>query len=137
MRSFLRAIIFASSLDRMDQRSLFGFFVCCCRTSLVLVLGAKCASSARFPGPYHLGFGQLLLQSTMWLFVSRGQSARLLRLMLIISPISVGSYMIGLPFGIRWVALSLSLVLLAILPWILNSAFVGRVTLRRLGRALL
>ena len=74
----------------------------------------------------------------LWLFVSRGQSARLLNLLLIISPIIVCSFAIGLPFGIKWVALSLSLVLLAILPWVFKFTFHGtNLTLERLGRALL
>ncbi|MGB8769747.1 MAG: hypothetical protein WCC92_09035, partial [Candidatus Korobacteraceae bacterium] len=67
-----------------------------------------------------------------------GQAQRLIKLLLIISPIIIGSFAIGLPFGIRGVALSGSLALLAILPWMLNSAFQDtNVTLRRLGQAIL
>ena len=54
---------------------------------------------------------QLLLESTIWLFVSRGQSQQLLKMLLVISPIIIGSYAIGLPFGIKGVALSGSLML--------------------------
>ena len=81
--------------------------------------------------------GQLLLESTIWLFVSRGQSERLLKLLLMISPVIVGSFAIGLPFGIKGVALSGSMVLVAIFPWILKFAFRGtNLTLWRLGRAI-
>jgi PST family polysaccharide transporter len=119
--------------------SLFGFLFVAAEPVIVLVLGEKWRQAAPvFRILTISALGQLLLQSTLWLFVSRGQSARLLKLMLIISPITVGSYMIGLPFGIKWVALSLSLVLLAILPWILKFSFRGtELTLQRLGRALL
>ena len=55
-----------------------------------------------------------------------------------ISPILIGSYLIGLPFSTKGVALSGSLVLLAILPWMLHYAFRGtQLTLQRLGQALL
>jgi len=82
------------------------------------------------------GLGQLLLQSTVWLFVSRGESQRLLKLFLTITPILVCSFVIGLPFGIKGVALSYSMTLLAILPWVLSYSFRGTsLTLQRLGRA--
>ena len=48
------------------------------------------------------------------------------------------SFVIGLPFGIKGVALSGSLVLIAIFPWILKFSFRGTdLTLQRLGRAIL
>ena len=79
--------------------------------------------------------GQLLLQSTSWLFVSRGESDRLLKLLLTILPLIIASFVIGLPFGIKGVALCYSLVLIAILPWILKYTFRGTtLTLQRLGR---
>jgi PST family polysaccharide transporter len=80
------------------------------------------------------GLGQLVLQSTVWLFVSRGKSERLLKMLLAISPAIVGSFVIGLPFGIKGVALCYSLVLLAILPWILKYTFRDtNLSLQRLG----
>ena len=134
-RYYLRII----NLILWISASLFGFLFVAAEPVIVLVLGEKWRQAAPvFRILTISALGQLLLQSTLWLFVSRGQSARLLKLMLIISPITVGSYMIGLPFGIKWVALSLSLVLLAILPWILKFSFRGtELTLQRLGRALL
>jgi PST family polysaccharide transporter len=72
------------------------------------------------------------------LFLSSGRPDRQLRLALIITPLTVLSFVIGLPFGIRGVALSFSLFLLAIFPWTFQYTFHGtRVTLTRLGRALL
>jgi hypothetical protein len=72
------------------------------------------------------------------LLVSRGQSRRLFRLLLIISPIIVASFAIGLPFGIQGVALSGSLVALIILPSALKYTFRGtQLNLRRVGRAVL
>jgi hypothetical protein len=58
--------------------------------------------------------------------------------LLIISPVVIGSFVVGLPFGIRGVALSGSVVLVAIFPWILRFVFRGtQLSLRRLGRAIL
>jgi len=76
--------------------------------------------------------------STLWLFISRGQSGKLLKVTALISPILIGSYLIGLSSGIKGVALSGSLVLVAVLPWMLNYTFRGtHLTLHRLGRAVL
>jgi O-antigen/teichoic acid export membrane protein len=81
---------------------------------------------------------RLLLDMTFWSLVSRGQSKRLLTLLLIISPILVGSYAIGLPFGIKGVALSGSVVLVGIYPWILKYTYRGtELTLRRFGAAIM
>jgi O-antigen/teichoic acid export membrane protein len=119
--------------------TLFGFLFVTATPVIVLVLGDKWRGAAPvFQILTISALGQLLFESTVWLFVGRGQSARLLKLMLIISPIIIGSFVIGLPFGIKWVALSLSLVLLAILPWIVHFTFRGTsLTLKRLGMALL
>jgi PST family polysaccharide transporter len=118
---------------------LFGFLFVAATPVIVLTLGVKWREAAPvFQILAISALGQVLLQSTLWLFVSRGQSSRLLKLLLVISPIIVGSFAIGLPFGIKWVALSLSVVLLTILPWILKFTFRGTdLTLRRLGQALL
>jgi O-antigen/teichoic acid export membrane protein len=118
--------------------TLFGFLFVCAKPVIVLILGDKWREAAPvFQFLAISALGQMLLQSTLWLFVSRGQSKRLLKLLLIISPIIVGSFAIGLPFGIKWVALSLSLALLTILPWVLKFTFHGtNLTLQRLGRVL-
>lgn len=119
--------------------TIFGFLFVAAKPVIVLILGDKWREAAPVFQILAISvLGQMLLESTLWLFVSRGQSARLFKLMLIISPIIIGSFAIGVPFGIKWVALSLSLVLLAILPWILKFTFRGtNLTLRRLGKVLL
>ena len=119
--------------------TLFGFLFVTATPVIVLVLGSKWRGAAPvFQILTISALGQLIFESTVWIFVGRGQSARLLKLMLIISPIIIGSFVIGLPFGIKWVALSLSVVLLAILPWIIHFSFRGTsLTLKRLGKALL
>ena len=54
---------------------------------------------------------------------------------LIMCPIAVASYAIGLPFGIKGVALSGALTMLTIFPWILKFGFrVTELTLRRFGQ---
>jgi len=133
-RYYLRAI----SLILWISAPLFGFLIVAAEPVIVLVLGAQWREAA--PVFQMLGIsalGQMLLESTVWLLVSRGQSKRLLRLWLIISPITVGSFVIGLPFGIKWVALSYSLVLLIMLPWILKFTFRDtQLTLQALGRVI-
>lgn len=118
---------------------IFGFLFVAAGPVIILVLGSKWHEAAPvFQILVISALGQLLFESTVWLFVGRGQSQRLLKLLLIISPIIVASFLIGLPFGIKGVALSGSLVLLAILPWILKFAYRGTdLTLSRLGRAIL
>jgi hypothetical protein len=56
---------------------------------------------------------------------------------MIMSAIMVGSFVVGLPFGIKGVALSGSLVQIAMIPWILKSAFRGtNLTLNRVWHAI-
>ena len=117
----------------------FGFLFVAAGPVIILVLGNKWREAAPvFQILVISALGQLLLESTIWLFVGRGQSQQLLKLLLIISPVIVGSFLIGLPFGIKGVALTGSLVLLATLPWILKFAYRGTdLTLPRLGRAIM
>jgi O-antigen/teichoic acid export membrane protein len=118
---------------------VFGFLFVAAKPVIVLVLGKQWREAAPvFQILAISALAQLLFNSTTWLLVSRGQSQRLLKLWLIISPIIVGSYAIGLPFGIKGVALSGSLVSLGILLWMLKFAFRGtNLTLQGAGRALL
>jgi PST family polysaccharide transporter len=119
--------------------TLFGFLFVAAAPVIVIVLGRKWEQAAPVFQILALSaLGQMLLESTLWTFVSRGESARLLKLLLVITPCMVGSFAIGLPFGIKWVALALSLFLLASLPWIMHFSFRGTsLTLRRLFGALL
>jgi PST family polysaccharide transporter len=136
---YARYYLGAASLIMWISAPLFGFLFVAAEPVIVLTLGDQWRESAPvFQILAISALAQLLLESTVWLFVSRGQSERLLKLLLIISPVIVGSFVIGLPFGIKGVALSYSLVLLTMLPWILKFTFRGtNLTLQRLGRALL
>lgn len=134
-RSYLRTV----NLMIWISAPIVGFLFVAAEPVTVLILGNKWRGAAPvFQILAISALGQLLHASTLWLFVSRGQSGRLLKLSLIVSPIFIGSYLIGLPFGIKGVALSASLVQLAVLPWILKYTFRGtQLTLRRLGQAVL
>jgi O-antigen/teichoic acid export membrane protein len=117
---------------------IFAFLFVTAKSIIVLVLGAKWVEATPvFQLLVISALGQMLIDSTIWLLISRGQSARLLKLLLLISPVIACSFAVGLPYGIKGVALSGSSVLLLILPWILNYTFRGtRLTLARLGRAI-
>jgi PST family polysaccharide transporter len=118
---------------------LFGFLFLAANPVIVLVLGRRWEEAAPvFQILAIVALGQLLLESTVWLFVSRGQSRRLLRLSLSICPIVILGYAVGLPFGIKGVASAGSIAFLGIFPWILKYSFRGtQVTLWGLGRAIL
>jgi O-antigen/teichoic acid export membrane protein len=134
-RYYLRAV----NLLMWISAPIFGFLFAAARPVIILMLGNQWREAAPvFQILSVCALTQLLLESTIWLFVSRGQSRQLLKLLLVISPIIIASYALGLPFGIKGVALSGSLVLLAILPGMLKFTFRGtNLTLQRLGRTLL
>jgi O-antigen/teichoic acid export membrane protein len=134
-RYYLRAI----NLIMWIAAPVFAFLFVAAEPVIVLVLGHQWRAAAPVFQILALSaLGQLLLESTIWLFVSRGQSNNLLRLLLVVSPVIIASFAVGLPFGIKGVALSGSLVLLAVLPWMLKFAFRGTdLTLARLGRSTL
>jgi PST family polysaccharide transporter len=136
---FARYYLRTANLIMWIATPILGFLFVAAQPVIVLVLGHQWREAA--PVFQILAFSalvHLLLESAIWLFVSQGQSGRLLKVLLIISPIIVGSYAIGLPFGIKGVALCGSLVLVAILPGVLKYAFRGtQLTLQRLGHAVL
>ena len=133
-RYYLRAV----NLIIWISAPVFGFLFVAAEPVIVTLLGAHWRAAAPvFQILVICALGQLLLESTIWLLVSRGHSERLLKLLLIASPIIVTSFAVGLPWGIRGVAISGSLVFVAILPWMLNFAFRGtELTLGRLAQAL-
>jgi len=133
-RYFLRT----SNLIMWITAPIFGFLFVAATPVIDLALGRKWEAAAPvFQLLAIFALGQLLYESTIWLIVSRGQSRRLLMLALIVSPITILSYAIGLPFGIKGVALSGAVVMLAIFPWILHFSFRGTyLTLRDLGRSI-
>lgn len=117
---------------------VFGYLVVVAEPVITLVLGPQWREAAPvFQLLAIFALGQLIKELTVWFMVSRGQSRRLLSIILITSPIIIASYALGLPFGIRGVALFGSSVMLATLPWILKTAFRdSHLTLLRLGRAI-
>jgi O-antigen/teichoic acid export membrane protein len=81
---------------------------------------------------------QPLYNSTGLVFVSRGRADRLFKMAGYIFPVVVGSFLVGLPFGIKGVALCYSMALLIILPFVFRFTFQGtQLTLRDFGRALM
>jgi O-antigen/teichoic acid export membrane protein len=136
---FARYYLRAANLITWIGTPIFGFLFVAAEPVIVIVLGSRWREAAPvFQILAISALGQLLGSLTIWLLVSRGKSDQLLKLHLIIFPVIVGSFAIGLPFGITGVALSGSLVQVAVLPSILKFAFRGtQLTLRRLGRAIL
>jgi len=136
---FARFYLRGANLMLWITTPVFGFLFVAARPVITLVLGHQWGEAAPvFQILVISAMAQLLLELNLWLFVGRGDSARLLKLLLVISPIMIGSFALGLPFGIKGVALSGSLVLLVMLPWILKYTFRGsRLSLQRLGRAML
>jgi O-antigen/teichoic acid export membrane protein len=136
---FARYYLGAISLIMWIGTPLFAFLFAAAEPVIVLTLGNQWREAAPvFQILAISALAQLLFDSTIWVFVSRGESKRLLKLLVIISPIMFTSFAIGLPFGIKGVALSGSLTLVAIFPCILKFAYRGtRLTLRRLGEAML
>ena len=134
-RYYLRAV----NLLMWISAPIFGFLFAAARPVIILMLGNQWREAAPvFQILAVCALTQLLLESTIWLFVSRGQSQQLLKMLLVISPIIIASYALGLRWGIKGVALSGSLVLLAILPGMLKFTFRGtNLTLQRLGQAVL
>jgi len=133
-RYYLRAV----NLIMWISTPIFGFLFVAAQPVIILVLGNKWREAAPvFQILAIAALGQQLRESTVWLLVSRGDSKRLLKLLLIISPIIVSSYVIGLPFGIKGVALAGSITLVGIFPWMLKFVFRGtHLTLRRVGHAI-
>jgi O-antigen/teichoic acid export membrane protein len=115
---------------------IFGFLFVAATPVIILTLGTKW----RAAGPVFqllaiFALGQLLYQTLIWLFISRGQSKRLMVMVLFMCPIAVCGYLIGLPFGIRGIALTGAATMLLAFPWILKYSFRGTaLTLVQLGR---
>lgn len=133
-RYYLRA----ANLIMWIGAPLFAFLFVVAKPLIGIVLGNQWQEAAPvFQILAISALGQLLLELSIWLFVGRGQSKQLLKLLLIISPIIIAGFVIGLPFGIKGVALSGSVVLVSMIPWMLKFAFRGTtLTLQRAGRAL-
>jgi PST family polysaccharide transporter len=114
----------------------FAFLFVTATPVIVLLLGNQWSGAAPvFQILSISAFAQLLLEAMIWVFVSRGESKELLKILLKISPLVVVGFAVGLPFGIRGVALCGSLSLVALLPYTLQAAFRGTsLNLSRLGK---
>ena len=134
-RYYLRAV----NLVMWIGAPIFGFLFVVAEPLIVLTLGSKWREAAPvFQILAVSALGQVLLESSIWSLVSRGRARRLLKLSLVMSPIMIGSFAFGLPFGIKGVALSGSVVFVAVLPWLLRFTFrETNLTLRCLGAAIL
>lgn len=135
---FARFYLRAANLMTWITTPIFGYLFVAAEPVIVLVLGRQWRAAAPvFQILAIAALGQLFFDSTLWLFVSRGQSGRMLKLLLFISPIIIGSFAVGLPFGIKGVAFSGSLVLVGIFPWVLKYTFRGtQLTVKDFGRAI-
>jgi PST family polysaccharide transporter len=118
---------------------IFGFLFVAAGPLIALVLGRQWGEAVPvFQILTISALGQLFIEMSVWLLVSRGLSGRLLQLLLIIAPILVGSFVIGLPYGIKGVAVAGSVTQVAILPWMLHFTFRGtNLTLRRLWQVIM
>jgi O-antigen/teichoic acid export membrane protein len=134
-RFYLRAV----SLLVWIATPVFGFLFVGAGPVILLALGRRWGGAAPIFELLVLGaLGQLLLQPTIWLMVSRGESRRLRNLFFFIALILIVGYAVGLPFGIKGVALMGSAVLMSMLPWVLKFTYRGTVlTLEGLGRVVL
>jgi PST family polysaccharide transporter len=119
-RYYLRAV----NLLTWISAPVFAFMFVSAQPVIVLLLGKQWKAAAPvFQFLAISALGQVLLETIIWLSVSRGRSIQLFSLLLVVSPVLVLSYAAGLPLGIKGVALSGSLVLLALLPLVLKFAF--------------
>ena len=132
-RYYLRAV----SLLMWVTTPIFGFLFVAAAPVILLVLGSQWIGAVPvFQILAIAALVQPLGQLSIWFLVSRGQSGRLLRLLTTLSLILIGSYGIGLPFGIKGVALSGSLAQIAAMPWVLMITYrETELTLRRLWSA--
>lgn len=136
---FARYYLRAANVIIWITAPVFGFLFVAAQPVIMLVLGNQWQGAVPvFQLLLISALAQPLIQISIWSLVSRGQSRQLLRLFLVISPIIIASYVLGLPFGIRGVALVGSAVQLVLLPWILLFTFRGTdLTIRRLAAAVM
>jgi O-antigen/teichoic acid export membrane protein len=134
---FARYYLQAIKLVMWPGAAIFGFLFVAARPVIIIALGKQWLQAAPiFQILAISAMAQLVFESIMWILISRGQSARLLKLMAVVAPIMVCSFAIGLPFGAKGVAWGGSLTLAFAIPWMLRYAFHGTaLTLRSFGQA--
>jgi PST family polysaccharide transporter len=136
---FERSYLGAVNVVMWISAPLFGFLFVAAQPIIVLVLGEKwIAASSVFQILTVSSLGQLLLESLNWLFISRGESEKLTRFLLMLSPCLIVAIFIALPFGIEAVAFAISLVLVGVFPFLMRFTIRGtQLTLRKVGTAIL
>ena len=103
---FARYYLRTANLIMWIIAPIFGFLFVAAVPVIVLALGNQWRGAAPvFQILAIFALAQLLFDSTGWILLSRGLSGRLLKLLGTYSPIMVSSFAIGLPFGIKGVAL--------------------------------
>ena len=136
---FARYYLKAVNLICWISAPIFAYLFVAASPVITLVLGNQWRAAAPlFQILAIAALGQILLESIIWVFVSRGHSQQLLKLLFVVLPLMIACYALGLPFGIKGVALSGSLALVLMFPWVLKFSFRGTtLTLTRVGRAIL
>jgi len=103
-----------------------------------VVLGPKWAESApifRLLAPTILVFG--MINPMWWLLVSTGLVGRSLKIALVLAPLVIASYVIGLPYGPNGVALGYSTIMvLWVVPHLAWCVHGTVISLRDIGRAI-
>jgi len=136
---FARYYLHTMNLIMWISAPLVGFLFIAAEPVITVVLGAQWVEAAAvFQLLAISALVQPLYNALGWVFVSRGRADRLFKMTICICPVVVGSFLVGLPFGIKWVALCYSAALLIILPFVFRFTFQGtQITLRGLWRALM
>jgi O-antigen/teichoic acid export membrane protein len=118
---------------------VIGFLLLTADPVIVILLGYRWREAAPiFRILTICALGQVLHGSSIWVLLSRGESARLLKITAVTTVLLIGSYAVGLPFGVKGVALTGSVALLLILPQILKYSFEGTaLTVAKAGKAIL
>ena len=135
---FARYYLRTMNLMMWITAPIFGFLFVAAEPVIVLVLGSRWKDAAPvFKLLAISALAQVAHSSTVWVFISRGEPKRLVTLTIVLCPFLIATYLIGLPFGIKGVALFGSLGLLTALPWMLTYTFRGtHLTLLRVGRSI-
>jgi PST family polysaccharide transporter len=136
---FARYYLHTINLIMWIAAPLVGFLFIAAEPVITVVLGAQWLEAAVvFQLLAISALTQPLYNALSWVFVSRGRADRLFKMTIYICPVVFASFLVGLPFGIKGVALCYSAALLIILPFVFRFTFQGtQMTLRGLWRALM
>lgn len=115
---------------------LVAFLAACSEQVVLIVLGDQWMAAVNlFRVLAVIAFLQPIYSSAVgWTFCSRGRADRLLRWAMVACPLTLASFVAGLPYGPLGVAVAYTVVFLMLLPWTLDYAFAGTgLTIRRVG----